>query len=507
MFRTWWLATQQKLFALWGFCNRDSPAAAGAEAMGSFDRLPIHVLGNIHRLVIETGSLRDALALETASKQLSTLCRSQISFPDELGLLTSAERLADQSYAAAFWTFVAAHSHRLPYFMTLDGISLGNDGPCPSLRNQEGPTRAGAVAIQSSTVALLEPVAGFTDLASLCSDGLAQTSSADALQRRSARRRLDIGSAVGGFILMASLAPLASLTGLTRLHVLPPPDVASLEFLTFLTCLGANLKSLEVEQLGSRCKEVTTLDPITCLTGLTSLCLTDFPHLQNGLAPLSALQGLQHLSFSRGEMQLSEALDLQPLTRLNSLQRLNLSLCTITNQQPIAALGSTLQALVVHKCAIVDDLAVATAISALTLLHMYKAATSLDFLSPLTSLQDLLVHCSDSLESLEPLSVLTALRTLCVVSGSMISSLTPLSSLGSLKILTLQSIGRVSSLEPLSGLTALLVLTLDNCPCISDLALASLLSALPRLQRQYVWVNGSPLAAWSNLLPFFPQQM
>jgi hypothetical protein len=525
VFRTWWLAIKRMLLAL---CfrtfhpstghTRDAPAAtaesssgspdllapgsadslaAGAEAMGSFDRLPIHVLGIVHGLVIKTGSLRCALALETASKELSTLCRSKISFPDELGLLTSAERLADPTCAAAFWKFVAAHGHRLPYFMTLDGISLGNDdAPLPSLRNQEGPARAGAAAIQSSTVALLEPVAGLTDLASLCSDGLAQTSSADALQRRAARRRLDIGSAVNGFVLMASLAPLASLTGLTRLHVLPPPDVASLEFLTFLACLGANLGSVEVEQLSSRCKEVTTLDPITRLTGLTSLTLSDFRHVQNGLAPLTALQGLRHLSLTRVAMQLSEALDLQPLTRLNSLQSLQILQCTITNQQPIAALGRTLQKLELFGTFSLE-LTVSKDLSKLTSLSLGDQATSLDSLGPLTSLQELTVSCSDALESLEPVGVLTGLQLLFVRSGEMLSSLTPLSSLGSLEILCLHSLERVSSLEPLAGLTALLVLSLDNCPCISDPTLASLLSALPGLKQQHLHIRGCPLIARS----------
>jgi hypothetical protein len=467
--------------------------------MGSLERLPIHVLSIVHGLAIETGSLPDALALETASKTLSTLCRLNIPFPDQLGVLWSYTRLADPARLAAFQMFAAAHGHRLPYLLALEGISLGDgDGPLPSLHNQEGPTRAGAVAIQSSTMAMLQPLAGLSSLTYLRSDGSTESSSLGALQQRfAALMQLERGSAAddSGFMLMASLEPLASFTSLTKLHVLSLPDVTSLEF---LTCLRASLKSLQVQQPSSGPEGATTMEPITCLTSLTSLCLGDFHHLQTGLAPLSALQDLQRLALWSVASQPSEALDLQPLTQLASLKSLQLWFCTITNLQPIAALGSTLQKLDLCGNLPALELSVAAALTELTFLELCAEATSLDFLGPLTRLMWLRVNCSNAVEGLEPVGVLTALRRLHVGSGSMISSLAPLSSLGALASLDLCSLGRVSSLQPLSGLTALEYLSLDTCPCISDQDLELLLTALPGLRPGMLQISGCPLIARSE---------
>jgi hypothetical protein len=469
-----------------------TPPSAGTEAVDGLQRLPIHVLSIVHSMVAATGSLGDALSLEAASEQLSTLCRSEFPFPDQLGVSASAERIAnDPAYAAALWRFLAAHSHRLPYVVTLDhGISAGD------LCSHEGPTRDGAVAVQCSTTATLEPVAGLIDLTHLRSDGSAETSGVDDLQQSAASRHLKLGGAAdGGFRLMASLEALASLTSLTKLVVLRLPDVTSLNF---LTCLGASLKSLQDEQPFSGPKGVTTLDPITCLTSLTYLDLCNFRHLQNGLAPLSALKNLRQLTLRRVARQPSKALDLQPLTQLNSLQSLHLWFCIITNLQPIAALGSSLQALVFSGNMPAFELSVAAALTELTLLELFNEATSLDFLRPLTRLQDLCVGCSDAVDGLGPVGVLTALRGLRVKAyGSMISSLVPLSSLGSLTSLGLCSFGRVSSLEPLSGLTALKLLSLETCLCISNQALELLLRALPGFLPGMLLISGCPLIARS----------
>jgi hypothetical protein len=469
----------------------------------SLSSLPTPVLCIIHQLVFQAGGLRSALSLEAASKELCTLLRANTHLPGSE--VTLARWPATDRWIAAFWTFVAAHGHRL------DRVKL-EEGPCwpsassrlPPLSVQKGVSSARSVTVlECSSVSTLVVLAGLPNLHHLSCSITAESSRAlHALEGLTTLQSLT----VGGRQSTSSLQSLPRLTGLTRLELCHLPRLTALER---HPCHAANLQALTLDGLSA----VTTLAPISSLTRLTSLTLRNFSNWNtveglNGLAPLGCLQSLQHLSMEKLRAT-HGSYDLSPLTSLRSLHTLLVTSCSINNLWPIAPLGCTLQEL--HLTPGGHDIHEVAAIGALPSLRVLWLhwtggnLTNMGALSPLTNLEALHIGAYGQLSILETSSDLTAsLQRMQYDYAHGISSLAPLSVLSSLHTLSLQYLGRVSdlgpighlpalrqlrlhagqgvcSLQPLGSLGCLTGLSLSCLPDVSSLQPLSQLSSLQRL--------------------------
>jgi hypothetical protein len=435
----------------------------------SLSSLPTPVLCIIHQMVFKAGGLRSALSLEAASKELCTLLRANTRFPGSEVTLASRWPATD-CHIATFWTFVAAHGHRL------DRLEL-KEGPCwssgwfrlPPLSVQEGVGRARSVAVsECSSRSPLEGLAGLPNLHHVSCYIPAESSRAlHILEGLTTLQSLT----VDGCQSTSSLQALPRLTGLTRLELCHLPGLMALGR---QPCHAANLQALTLDGLSA----VTTLAPISTLTRLTSLTLRSFCNLHtvngvNGLAPLGYLQSLQRLSMEK-LWATHGSYDLSPLTSLRTLHTLAVTSCSIDNLWPIAPLGCTLQELHLSDGHDIHEVAAIGALPSLRVLRLNRMGrnlTNMGALSPLSNLEAL--HIGDTfgqLSSLEGIGDLAASLQHLQCEAHGLSSLAPLSVLSSLQTLGLQYLDRVRDLGPIGHLPALRQLLISQgCWGISSL--------------------------------------
>jgi hypothetical protein len=450
--------------------------------MDYFSSLLTPLLCTIHRLVLKKSGnqlrgLRSALALEAASKQLNTLLRGEARFPIDLQVSISVHGCQ----LAAFWRFVAAHGHRF------DCITFKQDtaSRCavPLISDQEGVSRARAVAAELATVTSLHALGALPNLHHLGVRGVADSSSLEALPSLTTLRSLALRGGdwymIGSW---SSLDFLSSLTALTNL-LLNLPGITTLDSLTWL---AANLQTLALASNSA----LSTLGPISSLSSLTCLTIRDIqPNVQTDLlAPLHTLQRLRKLCV-HGQFSLtgSVQVDLHPISRLECLRTLDIDGLAIDDAQPITALRNSLQDLRLCRCSFsgTAHITALTTLSTLRFLTITDIEISTNFLALITSLERLRIFptSSQSVDQLEPVRSLSALQTLRLGGMTRISSLEPLSQLGSLHALTLHDLDRVTALDAIGELPALRSLLLaGGMSSVSSLAPLSQLRALRQLE-------------------------
>jgi Leucine-rich repeat (LRR) protein len=496
--------------------------------MDCFSSLPSLALCIIHHKVVETGGLRNALALEAASKQLRALFSSATRFRHDVvvhgvalpcGRRNAHPRLvAERALAAAaaryasprshsFWGWLAANGPRVDC-LVLTELELGNVPWLLWLRDQPGATLARVLIVEALPTVSLVPLAGMSNLVRLRWDNVGDSAGArhrlavpgpgdlsDSLEAITTlpalksltlcestalqEHNVNIGNLARCF---SSLSPLSSLTSLTELQLLGLCYLASLDF---LPSLGPHLSALNLtDAIG-----VGSLTPVSTLAGLTALTIHTFL-CSNGNGGLAALGALGH-----------------------TLRRLDLEGITMLDGQGLrSALGpmrGVLKELRMVSCmvqagdmqAAVDELC---ALTKLELDLVGRMGSSLQFLSPLTALEllDITGSTAESLEpigglsalrqlnlgrafhvsSLQPLSSLSALQQLSIQDGFCLCSLEPLRALGALRHLSIPELGRVSSLEPLSALTGLQRLVLGSGRLVRSLAPLRALTGLRQLK-------------------------
>jgi hypothetical protein len=127
--------------------TQQSCQEAGTSAEPTLDclsSLPPSVLATIHGHVFVDSAwgLRHALALEAASKHLSTLLRAYTRFPEvRASALPSGTAVQKAGGAASFWKWIAAHGHRVDHLAFFVPPDRPGDEPAarlPLFREQEG---------------------------------------------------------------------------------------------------------------------------------------------------------------------------------------------------------------------------------------------------------------------------------------------------------------------------------------------------------------------------------
>ena len=271
---------------------------------------------------------------------------------------------------------------------------------------------------------------------------------------------------VGGKI--TSLEPLTALTKLSSLSLWDAPAITSLEPLKRLI----NLSVLDV----SIAENIASLEPLKSLTKLSRLELSD----ATGVTSLEPLRGLTNLSslslgFARG------ITSLEPLRGLTNLSELDVSGAPgIISLEPLKDLTSLLSLDFAGDESIIslEPLKGLTKLSSLRL-QGAQGITSLEPLKYLTNLAQLDLS-QTSVMSLDPLKGLTNLSDLNLA-VTRITSLEPLQGLTNLSMLDLTNVTGITSLEPLKGLINLSVLDLSGARRIASLEPLKGLTKLSRL--------------------------
>jgi internalin A len=272
--------------------------------------------------------------------------------------------------------------------------------------------------------------------------------------RRTRAESLDLGN-LALRELPASLGELPhlkvlylGLEGLTKSGDLlsnPHRDTSKLKDLASL----AGLHKLQVLSLPS-CKGVTDIQPLTGLRTLQRLDLSGTGVMD--LQPLAGLQRLQNLNLS-----FSGGAALRPLSELRELQYLDLGMTNVIDLQPLAGLQQ-LQYLILGICRVTD-------------------------LQPLAGLQRLqnlsLRHCTYIID-IQPLARLQRLQNLDL-SFCGVTDLQPLAGLQWLQSLDLRYCMGITDLQPLAGLRELQNLDLANCKGVTSFQPLAALQGLQKL--------------------------
>jgi hypothetical protein len=488
-------------------------------------RLPIPVLSILHRRVLQTGGLTDALALEAASKTLRAYLLGCARFQQEVVVQRAIPSSLPDTGSSSFWAWIAAHGHRVDR-LTFDGLAL--DTLHGRLSEQAGVAAVGALGVGCSNVPHLQRLEGACNLEQLRCSGTSRTASSNILQPLTTCRRLkQLGisrmrqvSSLGHLDSLTALTqlgldslrrvtnldPLTALTALSQLELANLPGVTSLQPLAKLTpltqltvrelrhtdnlaalttlttmadlaldgldaisssgleCLSSLRHTLKVLKLANL-PAVGTLDPVQLLTSLTCIRLASLSELRQGLGPLTCLRLLRRLGACRVGTGGHGELDLRPLSSMTSLRALELSYCSIPSLLPIVPLRSTLQELVAVACSLQpEDMQGAISVQrALKTLTLTTKCSSLVFLNGLTSLRQLCITCGRTVEGLGPIGKLTALQVLLIYEAAQVSSLVPLGGLPALQQLHLHGFLSLSDLGPLGGLSGLSRISLGCC--------------------------------------------
>lgn len=224
----------------------------------------------------------------------------------------------------------------------------------------------------------------------------------------------------------------------------------------------------------SHCTQLTNVDELKGLTALRSLdlsstevdsvaALTRLSTLQTlnlretkiwDIEPLTGLTALQSLDVSSTQID-----DIEPLRRLSALQTLNLSGTRVGKLEALRSLA-TLKSLDLGMMQRVESFEPVKGLTALHALNLgYSNVRTLEFLRGLTALQDLGLN-GINIGSLEVLNGLTALQSLSLT-DSKFETLEPLKRLTRLHSLTARGV-YIETLEPLKGLPSLQILDLGN---------------------------------------------
>ena len=190
------------------------------------------------------------------------------------------------------------------------------------------------------------------------------------------------------------------------------------------------------------------------------------------IEPLSQLSNLTRLDISGTNIS-----DLKPIRNLTRLEELNISNTQVSNLEPLKYAGALRYLELINTP--VKDITTLKRLGKLQSLNL--TGTEVSDVSPITGITSLknlqLAHTPlFSIEVLKPAKGLEELN----ISSTNVSTLSPASELKELKIIKADSTP-VASLTPLSGLNALKIISV-NYTTVSDL---SPLSELPELERVY----------------------
>lgn len=228
---------------------------------------------------------------------------------------------------------------------------------------------------------------------------------------------------------------------------------------------------IELTDLGlSSCQRLSDINALSALTKLKRLDLRSCDLLE--IAPLAALQDLQELDLSVEVLK-----SLWPLAELKHLRVLILRWCKgLCDLTPLAGLRG-LQELDLTRCEAVDDvepLARLVNLHSLDLSHCNL--TDLTPLAGLRDLQELDLSGCEGLRNIEPLRQLTKLQSLNLSACTALDDLRPLSALSNLRDLDLGGERSACDLAPLAGLINLRKLSLTGWRSLR-------LSSIPRCPR------------------------
>jgi hypothetical protein len=431
--------------------------------MGHLTLLPAAFLVNIHQRLFAATRLRDALALESTCKELRRLFHEHAEWP--LVKVTTAIR-----EQPGFWRWLARNGRRVDHLAFTIGPNDLDAPPgygFPAMCQQAGIQEADMVEFRLEAVDNLQHLDTLHNLTALDWQPASSNPAAlEPLARLTALQALELtGSRDTSHA--SALAPLASLPALTRLR-LRQLGVTSVTVLRTLST--TRLQHLTLDSLRS----VTCLDPLSCLTSLTSLELSYCSAVVT-LAPLHALSNLQqlHVKFTQPTADLGF---LSALTQLRSLQ-----LSGSTDLRPLASLRGSLRTLHLRTRDGFDScgaLSAPVGLTQLTLAAGKPDHAKMAFLRPLTRLQRLII--SGDLSDLTPIGMTTTLQTLLLHTPA-ITTLAPLTSLASLSMLFLSRCSGLASLEPLAALTNLKALHIQECPRLSGPGCLAPLGACRRL--------------------------
>ena len=257
---------------------------------------------------------------------------------------------------------------------------------------------------------------------------------------------------------ITSLEPLTGLTNLRALTLTDATAITSLEPLKELT----NLDQLIL----TRATGITNLEPLKGLTHLNQLDLTGL----TGITNLDPLKGLPNLSV----LLLTDAAgitNLDPLKGLTKLNKLDLGgLPGVTNLEPLKGL-TNLRALLLTGPIGITNLEPLKGLTNLRELDLSDATgiTNLEPLKELRNLHQLSLFRLTGVTNLEPLKVLTNLQDLNLTEVTGVTNLEPLKGLTNLGTLSLSRATGVTNLEPLKGLTKLRELDLTGIPGVTSL--------------------------------------
>lgn len=213
------------------------------------------------------------------------------------------------------------------------------------------------------------------------------------------------------------------------------------------------------------------LSDIRQMSAITEIDLSDNQYIQN-IEPLTRLTNLQKLNISGTSIN-----DLAPIRNLTELQELDASRSGVTDIS-VLKYASKITRLNIENTG-VADISVIKKMPTLQLLDASNTKAS-DFtaLTDLTALTNVDVSATP-LQSLIPFQNLTALQTLDISSTS-VSDLNPLANLKGLSELTIDSTNVVEA-APVAQLTGLMILSMNDTK-ISTLAP---LKSLAKLQKVY----------------------
>lgn len=213
------------------------------------------------------------------------------------------------------------------------------------------------------------------------------------------------------------------------------------------------------------------LSDIRQMSSITEIDLSNNQYIQN-IEPLSRLTNLQKLNISGTTIS-----DLAPIRNLTELQEVDASRSAVADVS-VLKYASKITRLNIERTSI-SDISVVKKMT--TLQQLDVSGTKASDFTPLTDLTSLVnVDVSGTmLQSLIPFQNLTAIQTLDI-SSTAVSDLAPIVGLKALSELSIDST-KVVELAPVAQLTSLTILSMND----TKVASLNMLKALPKLQKVY----------------------